>query len=242
MSTTKVQVVFYSMYGHIYRMAEAVAEGARSVKGTAVSVYQVAELVREQVLLDRSAYRRVSKASPIARLNPIETAVLRGVNEGGVKARTEGPAPDAWKPAVSSRRVEPLTTQVPGGDVTALVDLLAVRRSIRSYADTPLPRRQLELFLQLTARASAAVETPGLGTTSLRPYPSGGARYPLEVYPVVLNVRSLARGFYYYHPFHHRASCARRRSRRSRRATRGSSSVSSSSACRRPARCIRRCT
>ena len=28
-AATKVQIVFYSMYGHIYRMAEAVAEGAR---------------------------------------------------------------------------------------------------------------------------------------------------------------------------------------------------------------------
>ncbi len=26
---SKIQVVFYSMYGHIYRMAEAIAEGAR---------------------------------------------------------------------------------------------------------------------------------------------------------------------------------------------------------------------
>jgi len=29
----KVLVVYYSMYGHIYKMAEAVAEGARSVGG-----------------------------------------------------------------------------------------------------------------------------------------------------------------------------------------------------------------
>ena len=29
--TTKVQVVFYSMYGHIYRLAEAIAAGAREV-------------------------------------------------------------------------------------------------------------------------------------------------------------------------------------------------------------------
>ena len=29
----KVLVVFYSMYGHIYRMAEAVAEGAREIPG-----------------------------------------------------------------------------------------------------------------------------------------------------------------------------------------------------------------
>ena len=29
----KIQVVFYSMYGHVYRMAEAVAEGARRWPG-----------------------------------------------------------------------------------------------------------------------------------------------------------------------------------------------------------------
>jgi len=46
----KIQVVFYSMYGHVHRMAEAVAEGARQVEGAEVSVYQVAELVPEGVL------------------------------------------------------------------------------------------------------------------------------------------------------------------------------------------------
>lgn len=46
----KIQVVFYSMYGHIYRMAEAVAEGARSVEGAEVSLHQVAELVPLEAL------------------------------------------------------------------------------------------------------------------------------------------------------------------------------------------------
>ncbi len=46
----KVQIIFYSMYGHIYRMAEAVAEGARDVAGAEVSVYQVAELVPDEAL------------------------------------------------------------------------------------------------------------------------------------------------------------------------------------------------
>ena len=41
----KIQVIFYSMYGHIYQMAEAIAAGAREVSGADVSVYQVAELV-----------------------------------------------------------------------------------------------------------------------------------------------------------------------------------------------------
>jgi NAD(P)H dehydrogenase (quinone) len=31
----RIQVLFYSMYGHTYRMAEAVVEGAREVEGYA---------------------------------------------------------------------------------------------------------------------------------------------------------------------------------------------------------------
>ncbi len=46
----KVQIVFYSMYGHIYRMAEAIAEGARQVSGAEVTLYRVPELIPEEAL------------------------------------------------------------------------------------------------------------------------------------------------------------------------------------------------
>ena len=46
----KVKVVFYSMYGHIYRMAESVAGGAREVQGAEVQMLQVPELVPDDVL------------------------------------------------------------------------------------------------------------------------------------------------------------------------------------------------
>jgi NAD(P)H dehydrogenase (quinone) len=46
----KVQVIFYSMYGHVYKMAQAVAEGAKQVPGAEVSLYQVAELMPDEVL------------------------------------------------------------------------------------------------------------------------------------------------------------------------------------------------
>ncbi len=51
----KVQVIFYSMYGHIFRMAEAVAEGARQVAGAEVSLWQVEELVPEEALVKSGA-------------------------------------------------------------------------------------------------------------------------------------------------------------------------------------------
>jgi NAD(P)H dehydrogenase (quinone) len=47
---TKIQIVFYSMYGHVYQMAEAVAEGVREVPDTQVSLYQVQELVPDDAL------------------------------------------------------------------------------------------------------------------------------------------------------------------------------------------------
>jgi NAD(P)H dehydrogenase (quinone) len=59
--TTKIQVVFYSMYGHVYTMAEAVAAGAREVEGTEVTLYQVPELVPEDVL-EKSGAKKAREA------------------------------------------------------------------------------------------------------------------------------------------------------------------------------------
>ena len=47
---TNIQVVFYSMYGHIYTMAEAVAEGVNSVAGCSAELLQVPELIPDAVL------------------------------------------------------------------------------------------------------------------------------------------------------------------------------------------------
>lgn len=47
---TKVYVVFYSMYGHIYTMAEAIVAGAREEPDVDVTLFQVPELVPDDVL------------------------------------------------------------------------------------------------------------------------------------------------------------------------------------------------
>ncbi len=41
---TKVQVIFYSMYGHVHQMAEAVAAGSSEITGVEVELFQVPEL------------------------------------------------------------------------------------------------------------------------------------------------------------------------------------------------------
>lgn len=50
----KVQIVFYSLYGHVWKLAEAVAEGARSA-GAEVELYQVAETLAADVLAKMGA-------------------------------------------------------------------------------------------------------------------------------------------------------------------------------------------
>ncbi len=46
----KVLVVYYSMYGHIHRMAEAVAEGAKEAEGAEVEMCRVPETLPEEAL------------------------------------------------------------------------------------------------------------------------------------------------------------------------------------------------
>lgn len=54
---TKVLVLYYSSYGHIATMAQAVAEGARSVDGVEVTVKQVPETVPADVA-EKAGIRR----------------------------------------------------------------------------------------------------------------------------------------------------------------------------------------
>ena len=72
----KVKVIFYSMYGHTYRLAEAVAEGAREVKGAEVELLQVAELVPEAIL-EQSGAKQARAAFahiPIAKVDDLADA------------------------------------------------------------------------------------------------------------------------------------------------------------------------
>ncbi|PNU03771.1 NAD(P)H:quinone oxidoreductase [Novosphingobium guangzhouense] len=65
----KVLVLYYSSYGHIEAMAEAVAEGARSV-GATVDIKRVPETVPTKVA--QSAYFKLDQASPLAVIEDLE--------------------------------------------------------------------------------------------------------------------------------------------------------------------------
>jgi NAD(P)H dehydrogenase (quinone) len=71
----KVNVIFYSMYGHVYKMAEAIAEGARSVAGAEVKVLQVAETIPDDMLEKYGA--KAARAS----FAKVPTATLDNLSE-----------------------------------------------------------------------------------------------------------------------------------------------------------------
>ena len=64
----KVLVLYYSAYGHIEKMAEAVAEGARAA-GAAVDVKRVPETVPEA--LAKAAHIKLNQSAPIARIEDL---------------------------------------------------------------------------------------------------------------------------------------------------------------------------
>jgi NAD(P)H dehydrogenase (quinone) len=76
----KVQIIFHSLYGHVYRLAEAVAEGSRETGGR-VELLQVTETLSEEILAkmgavdSRKAFAQVPVADP-RRLGEADAIIL----------------------------------------------------------------------------------------------------------------------------------------------------------------------
>ncbi|XP_021725987.1 NAD(P)H dehydrogenase (quinone) FQR1 [Chenopodium quinoa] len=52
---TKVYIVYYSMYGHVHKLAEEIQKGAASVEGVEAKLWQVPEILSDEVLGKMSA-------------------------------------------------------------------------------------------------------------------------------------------------------------------------------------------
>lgn len=75
---SKVLVLYYSSYGHIEKMAEAVAQGARDA-GAEVAVKRVPELVPEEIA--RKSHFKLDQAAPMATVEELADydAIIIGV-------------------------------------------------------------------------------------------------------------------------------------------------------------------
>ena len=60
----KLLVLYYSMYGHVETMAQAVAEGARAVAGVEVTIKRVPELLSDDKL--KQVGGKLNQAAPVA--------------------------------------------------------------------------------------------------------------------------------------------------------------------------------
>lgn len=78
-----------------------------------------------------------------------------------------------------------------------LEQALLLRHSAETFSKKPVPLATVGTLLYWAAGLS---NSSGL---KHRAYPSGGAKYPLEIYPVALHVDGLARGVYHYHVERH---------------------------------------
>ncbi|HNT40594.1 MAG TPA: NAD(P)H:quinone oxidoreductase [Rubrivivax sp.] len=74
----RVLVLYYSSYGHIETMAQAVAEGARGA-GAQVDVKRVPELVPEEVA--KASHFKLDQAAPVAQVSELADydAIILGV-------------------------------------------------------------------------------------------------------------------------------------------------------------------
>jgi NAD(P)H dehydrogenase (quinone) len=61
---SKILIVYYSSYGHVESMAEAIAEGARTVAGAEVTLKRVPELVPETIAT--SSGMKLDQSAPLA--------------------------------------------------------------------------------------------------------------------------------------------------------------------------------
>jgi NAD(P)H dehydrogenase (quinone) len=72
----KILIVYYSMYGHIHRMAEAVKEGASQVSGANVFLCRVPETLPEEVLGKMGALEAQKSFAhiPVCKVEDLATA------------------------------------------------------------------------------------------------------------------------------------------------------------------------
>ena len=113
------------------------------------------------------------------------------------------------KPAMSDRVIpldKPDLVKLAQSDVS-LTQAIESRQSIREYGDRAIAISQLAEFLYRCARVKEVYtleEDPMcIGEATKRPYPSGGALYELEIYPIINQCTGLDSGLYHYQPLSH---------------------------------------
>jgi SagB-type dehydrogenase family enzyme len=116
------------------------------------------------------------------------------------------PPPPAIRPAWSGEKVDLRQFAAPAQELPPVGKLLRQRHSVRDFdSERPVTLCELSQFLDCTARVLSSMTAPldpgGGGpmlTYTVRPFPSAGGSYELELYLAVDKCEGLPSGFYHY--------------------------------------------
>jgi SagB-type dehydrogenase family enzyme len=95
---------------------------------------------------------------------------------------------------------------------SAFTSILLARRTWRRFSKRRIRLDDLATLLGLTWGVQRWVNFPGIGRVALKTSPSAGARHPIEVYVLAVNVEGLPRGIYHYAADNHRLELLKRNS------------------------------
>ena len=171
-------------------------------------------------ILYRDGDTRPSEEVAMSRLtpwNPEAGFFHRSTQDVSIGERAEGERQHrarvkGWRMPVPVKRYTKRPTVVlpppdMAGDFPAV---LLGRRTWRRLARDPITSRDLATLLGLCAGIHHWILVKGIGKYALRTSPSGGARHPIEVYVLVLNVRGVRRGLYHYASDRHQLESLRK--------------------------------
>jgi SagB-type dehydrogenase family enzyme len=188
--------------------------GPRLGGATAAERRRLLDLLCRATLLERAATRPGRRPpladwaawNPIAGLFHMATRDQRYVESysrrTGRRLRGSPGESTSFKPC-GAPAIDLPEPQVPG----SLADALAARRTWRRFGEAPVSLAEVSTLLRV-----------GWGVQGWRPldggparvarktHPSGGARFPTEVYLLALDVTGLPRGWYHFHAPSHRLS------------------------------------
>jgi SagB-type dehydrogenase family enzyme len=185
---------------HAFAQPKTVEEVIRELKGHALEQLTacINELIGAGIVIPASA------PEPAAHWDRASLAFHRNSRQLGLHKMPTPPQTTSGVAARRSRTMIPLTpgTVEKGRDLTSV---LSERRSWRTWPAKPVCIQTFSTFLWLSARNRAGLQGGVEHRYVSRPYPSGGAVYSLEVYPVIASetVESIAGGLYRYLPHVH---------------------------------------
>ncbi len=106
--------------------------------------------------------------------------------------------PDAWKKVIFKAYPRLPLIQLPKPHLNpnfSLKQCLYLRQSVRKFSKKLITKQDISNLLFF----SSGIKGNNYIIGGERFYPSAGARYPLEVYPIILKSKDLETGIYHYH-------------------------------------------